>query len=41
MISLIKGVATSPNVKNWLRKPVIAVYKKKFFKMIDSLHPIP
>ena len=41
MISLIKGVATSPNVKNWLRRPVIAVYKRKFFKMIDSLHAIP
>jgi uncharacterized protein (TIGR02172 family) len=41
MISLIKGVATSPNVKNWIRKPVIAIYKKKFFKMIDTLYPIP
>ena len=41
MISLIKGVATSPNVKNWIRKPVVAIYKKKFFKMIDTLHPIP
>ena len=41
MISLIKGVATSPNVKNWIRKPVVAIYKKKFFKMIDTLYPIP
>ena len=41
MISLIKGVATSPNVKNWIRKPVVAIYKKKFFKVIDTLHPIP
>ena len=41
MISLIKGVATSPNVKNWIRKPVVAIYKKKFFKIIDTLHPIP
>ena len=41
MISLIKGVATSPNVKNWIRKPVVAIYKKKFFKMIDTLYSIP
>ena len=41
MISLIKGVATSPNVKNWIRKPVVAIYKKKFFKIIDTLYPIP
>ena len=41
MISLIKGVAMSPNVKNWIRKPVVAIYKKKFFKMIDTLYPIP
>ena len=40
MVGLIKGVATSPNVKDWLRKPVIAVYKRKFFKIIDSLRPI-
>ena len=41
MISLIKGVATSPHVKNWIRKPVVAIYKKKFFKIIDTLYPIP
>ena len=41
MISFIKGVATSPNVPNYLRKPVVFFTKKKFFKMIDTLHPIP
>lgn len=41
MISLIKGLATSPNVPNWLRRPVAFFMKKKFFKMIDTLHPIP
>jgi len=41
MISLIKGVATSESVPNYLRKPVVFFFKKKFFKMIDSLHPIP
>ena len=41
MISVIKGVATSPNVKNWMRKPVGYFFKKKFFKNIDTLHPIP
>lgn len=41
MISLIKGVATSPNVANYLRKPVIFFTKRKLFKMIDTLHPIP
>ena len=41
MISFIKGVATSPNVPNYLRKPVVFFAKKKFFKMIDTLHPIP
>ena len=41
MISLIKGVATSESVANYLRKPVIFFMKRKFFKMIDSLHPIP
>lgn len=40
-ISLIKGVATSPNVKNFIRKPVCFFMKKKFFKMIDTLHPVP
>jgi len=38
---LIKDIAVSPHVKNWIRKPAAAIYKKKFFKMIDSLHPIP
>ena len=41
MISLIKGVATSPNVKNFIRKPVCYFMKKKFFKMIDTIHPVP
>ena len=41
MISVIKGVATSPNVKNWMRKPVGYFFKRKLFKIIDSLHPIP
>ena len=41
MISLIKGVATSPNVKNFIRKPVCYFMKKKLFKMIDTIHPVP
>jgi len=41
MISLIKGVATSPNVKNFIRKPVCYFFKKKLFKMIDTIHPVP
>lgn len=41
MISLIKGVATSPNVKNFIRKPVCYFMKKKFFKIIDTIHPVP
>ncbi len=40
-INLIKGVATSPSVPNFLRKPVVASTKRKLFKMIDTLHPIP
>ena len=41
MVSFIKNIATSPNVMNLLRKPVTALYKRKFFRMIDTLHPIP
>ncbi len=40
-INLIKGVATSPSVPNFLRKPVVASTKRKLFKIIDTLHPIP
>jgi hypothetical protein len=40
-LSLIKGVATSPSVPNFLRKPVVASTKRKLFKAIDTLHPIP
>lgn len=40
-VSLIKGVATSPSVPNFLRKPVVASTKRKLFKVIDTLHPIP
>ena len=41
MIKLIRGLATSPSVPNILRKPVGAVQKKKLFKTVDTLHPIP
>ena len=41
MISLIKGVATSPSVPNYIRKPYIFFAKRKFLKMIDTLQPIP
>ncbi|WP_408070556.1 phosphotransferase family protein [Butyrivibrio sp. JL13D10] len=40
-ISLIKGVATSPSVPNFLRLPVVALTKLKLFKVIDTLYPIP
>ncbi len=41
MINLIKGVATSPSVPNFIRKPYILITKRKLFSMVDSLHPIP
>ena len=41
MIKLIRGVATSPSVPNIIRKPFTAISKKKLFKVIDTLHPIP
>ena len=40
-VSLIKGVATSPSVPDILRRPVVASTKRKLFKVIDTLHPIP
>ena len=41
MISLIRGVATSESVPNYLRKPVVFFTKRKLFKIIDTLHAIP
>ena len=41
MVNMIKGVATSPSVPNFLRGPVIFFTKRKLMKMVDSLHPIP
>ena len=41
MIKLIRGVATSPSVPNIIRKPYTASSKKKLFKIIDTLYPIP
>jgi uncharacterized protein (TIGR02172 family) len=40
-IKLLRGLATSPSVPNLLRKPLGAGQKKKLFKEIDTLHPIP
>lgn len=41
MVNMIKGVATSPSVPNFLRRPVIYFTKKKLMKMVDTLHAIP
>jgi len=41
MVNMIKGVATSPSVPNFLRGPVIYFTKKKLMKMVDTLHAIP
>lgn len=41
LIKYIRGVATSPSVPNFLRKPFVKSAKKKLFSMIDTLHPIP
>ncbi|MBQ6757105.1 MAG: phosphotransferase [Oscillospiraceae bacterium] len=40
-IKFLRGIATSPSVPNFLRKPVVALTKGPFLKSIDSLHPIP
>ena len=40
-IKFMRGIATSPSVPNFLRKPVVALTKGPFLKSIDSLHPIP
>lgn len=41
LINMIKGVATSPSVPNIIRRPVIYMSKRKLFKVLDTLHPIP
>ena len=41
LIKMIRGVATSPSMPNFLRKPVIAIYKRSLMAALDSLHPIP
>ena len=41
MVNMIKGVATSPSVPDFLRGPVIYFTKRKLMKMVDSLHAIP
>ena len=41
MVNMIKGVATSPSVPNFLRGPVIYFTKRKLMKMVDTLHAIP
>lgn len=41
LVNMIKGVATSPSVPNFLRGPVIYFTKKKLMKMVDTLHAIP
>ncbi|SEP67897.1 TIGR02172 family protein [Lachnospiraceae bacterium NE2001] len=41
LIKMIRGLATSPSVPNLLRKPLAKGQKKKLFKMMDTLHPIP
>lgn len=41
MVNMIKGVATSPSVPNFLRGPVIYFTKKKLMKVVDKLHAIP
>ncbi|MBE6014113.1 MAG: hypothetical protein E7241_01915 [Lachnospiraceae bacterium] len=41
LVNMIKGVATSPSVPNIIRRPVIYFSKRKLFKALDILHPIP
>lgn len=41
LIKLIRGLATSPSVPDLLRKPLTSKQKKKMFKAIDTIHPIP
>ena len=40
-IKFLRGIATSPSVPDFLRKPVIKMTKKKLFSTIDTLHAIP
>ena len=40
-VKFIRGVATSPSVPNFLRRPIVAVSKRKLLSTIDTLHPIP
>ncbi len=41
LIKMLRGLATSDSVSDFIRKPAFAVYKHKLFSMIDTLHPIP
>ncbi|MCR5089560.1 MAG: phosphotransferase [Oscillospiraceae bacterium] len=41
MIKFIRGVATSPSVPGFLRRPVVGMTKRKLMAAVDSLHPIP
>lgn len=41
MIKIICGVATSPTMPNFLRRPIVWMTKRKLFSTIDTLHPIP
>ncbi len=40
-IKFLRGIATSPSVPDFLRKPVTKMTKKKLFSTIDTLHAIP
>ena len=41
LLKYLRGIATSPTVPNYLRKIVFNSSKKKLFKMLDKLEPIP
>ncbi len=41
MIKFIRGIATSPSVPNFLRRPIVGITKRKLMAAVDSLYPIP
>lgn len=40
-IKFLRGIATSPSVPGFLRKPVVALTKRPFLASLGTLHPIP
>ncbi len=41
MMKIIRGIATSPQIPDEIRKGAVAQYKTKLFDEVDSLYPIP